>query len=334
MAMIGRNTIIFFLPLDMGAFSEDGKYERRQESYKRVQLYLNPHTFNISDNKILQSKQTKGGFMTQYWGEKLTQITMMGTTGSSGIEGINIIRQIYRHEQIRMRELLAERQRAIAERAVQSASEAAITSQERTGLAGTLTNIADLATGGAFSQAVSGVGNAIDIITEPFSGSDSSVSSRKSFGAPPTMAALATSVDMYYQGETFRGYFEGLEVKEQGQQPGLFDYTLRFTVTRTTGSRSNFMPWHRNPYDHDGEARKAPPSTVSKNLYPEVDYLSFPIETDNPGAYAGGRQRRTPTGLQINEGAVRSQLDEPLQEGDVDSANRPASRRSQSTSSS
>ena len=29
----------------------------------------------------------------------------------------------------------------------------------------------------------------------------------------------------------------------------------------------------------------APPSTVSKSLYLEVNYLSFPVETDNNGAY-------------------------------------------------
>tara|TARA_B100000131_G_scaffold178253_1_gene171950 strand:- start:4184 stop:5200 length:1017 start_codon:yes stop_codon:yes gene_type:complete len=285
MARISRQTIVFFLPLDMAALTTDSDlYSSSNDgasSHLRRQLYINPTSFDITDGKITQANQTKGGFIVQYWGEKLTTISITGTTGSSGIEGINILRSIYRHEQIRMREILAERQRKIAQNTVQSATESALAAQESSGAGGTLGAIADVATGGAFSRAVDGFSNAIDIITDPFSGAGQSSLDRRAFGSTPTMAALATNIDMFYQGEYFRGYFTDFTVKESAQEQGLFTYTLSFTVTRRTGYRGNFMRWHRNPYEYDGETRMAPPSSVSKNLFPEVNYLSFPIETDD-----------------------------------------------------
>jgi len=289
MAEIGRQTIIFFLPLGMEALtSEFNPYTgsgNENEYYDRRQLYLNPQSFDMQDAKLIRKSLTKGGFLVQYWGEELTKITAAGTTGSSGIEGINVLRSIYRHEQIHFRNILAKRQRDLAEKAKEAAAEAAAMAQERTGLGGTLTNMADLATGGAFSQAVDGIGNAIDIITDPFSGSSSNYSERKVFGSVPTLAALAAGIDMFYQGEFFRGYFESFNSKEAAETPGVFSYTFTFVVTRRTGERKNFMPWHRNPLDADGGTRMADIPTVSKGLYPSVESLSFPIETTNDDAF-------------------------------------------------
>ena len=289
MAEIGRQTIIFFLPLGMEALtSEFNPYTgsgNENEYYDRRQLYLNPQSFDIQDSKMIRKSLTKGGFLVQYWGEELSKITASGTTGSSGIEGINVLRSTYRHEQIHFRNILAKRQRDLAEKAKEAAAEAAANAQERTGLGGTLTNIADLATGGAFSQAVDGFGNAIDIITDPFSGSSSNYSGRKVFGSVPTLAALATGVDMFYQGEFFRGYFESFNTKETAESPGIFTYSFSFIVTRRTGERKNFMPWHRNPLDTDGGTRMADIPIVAKGLYPSVESLSFPIETSNDDAF-------------------------------------------------
>ena len=63
-----------------------------------VQMYINPENFVVRDSKQITETRTKGGCVMQYWGEKLTQMTLSGTTGSSGIRGINVLRDIYRSE--------------------------------------------------------------------------------------------------------------------------------------------------------------------------------------------------------------------------------------------
>ncbi len=138
MDLIQRQTAIFFLPLSMDAIkSHYGEYSvnsetlapespaaQRGASWNKRQLYINPQTFNITDNKLVQKQLTKGGHLVQYWGEDLTTIALSGTTGSAGIEGINILRDIYRHEQIHYRKVLADRKRDMAIAAKKAAEEA------------------------------------------------------------------------------------------------------------------------------------------------------------------------------------------------------------------
>src|SRR5574337_355355 len=64
-----------------------------------VQMYINPQQLTINEGKDISDVRTKAGFIMQYGGEKLTEISIHGTTGSSGMEGINILEQIYRAEQ-------------------------------------------------------------------------------------------------------------------------------------------------------------------------------------------------------------------------------------------
>ena len=304
--------MIFFVPIAMEAFTNDqNPYTATNagETYwERRQLYINPESINIRDNKIIKSDLTKGGFVTQYWGEQLTAIEVGGTTGSSGVEGINVLRNIYRHEQIQYRIELADRQRELAEAA--AAAAAAAEEELYSGAGGFLAATADLLTGGAFSAATSGVSNAIDIIT----GSDTGENFKGtgSFTSIPTLAAFATNIDMYYQGEFFRGYFKNFTVTENAQSPGHFTYQFNFEVTRRTGTRTNFMPWHRSPVDSDGETMMSQKTTVSKGTFPGNQTLSFPM---GGGQFHGDFSDQMP----INEdnsvgtdGSVRSKFDDPL----------------------
>src|SRR5271168_2492813 len=63
-----------------------------------VDMYINPQSLTIDDKKLITPIRTKGGYTIQYWGESLTEIVITGHTGSSGIDGMNILRNIYRSE--------------------------------------------------------------------------------------------------------------------------------------------------------------------------------------------------------------------------------------------
>jgi hypothetical protein len=263
-----RETIMFFLPIYLtedqygseeqtagneAFFGEEGTFGREV----RV-MYLNPQRFDIAENKIINEQLTKGGYIVQYWGEQLPIITAGGTTGSSGIEGINILRDIYRHEQIHFRKVLEVRQREAASAfASNAAMSAAVEMQEVDGF----TAVADLVTGGGYSDLVSGVENSIDILTDAWNGS--TPASTSSFLTVPTLASFATSIDMYYQGEIYRGFFTTFSVNETAQSPGIFEYSFTFKVTRRTGVRQNFMPWHLDPTNADGKTKTATEPNVS-----------------------------------------------------------------------
>jgi hypothetical protein len=64
-----------------------------------VDMYINPQQMDIQEKKVIQKQRTKGGYVIQYWGEELMIIRIQGNTGASGIEGINILRKVYRAEQ-------------------------------------------------------------------------------------------------------------------------------------------------------------------------------------------------------------------------------------------
>jgi len=272
---IGRQTIIFFLPNSMEAFTNDQSPNTLSEEgvgWFKTQLYINPQSFDINDKKFIKSDFTKGGFVTQYWGEDLTKISIGGTTGSAGIEGINVLRSIYRHEQGQYRKLLDDRRRQLAEEAASIQAQAISDSESRN----FGTNALDLLTGGAYTQTVDGIKNAVEIIGDAITGE--SQIERTTFRSIPTLAALATNVDMYYQGEFFRGYFEMFNVRETASEPGHFTYTTSFMVTRRTGERNNFMPWHRNPLNSSGVAQMSKSVTEAKgDPLTGGDNFTFPI---------------------------------------------------------
>jgi hypothetical protein len=185
----------------------------RLPSGTSVKMYINPQNLQISDSKQIVPIRTKGGYVVQYWGANLTQITISGTTGSSGIRGINILRDVYNAEN-----------RAF-----------------------------DLVASSQVNELISVLGasgvdpsNPGDFLPE--------VSARlreRQFILRPSLASLALSVIMYYQGIQYKGFFTSFNTTESVDNLGLFDYTMAFSATEQRGVRNNFMAWHKEPLADD-----------------------------------------------------------------------------------
>jgi hypothetical protein len=73
-----------------------------------IEMYINPQNINFASRKEINRIRTKGGYIAQYWGEDLDTITITGTTGDSGIEGINVMRDIYRSEQLALNRIVTQ----------------------------------------------------------------------------------------------------------------------------------------------------------------------------------------------------------------------------------
>jgi hypothetical protein len=210
-----------------------GTYKRRMMRWRTPQLgwikmFLNPQNITITEGKDIESTRTKAGFILQYAGERLTQINLRGTTGSGGVEAINILRTLYRSEQEGFNQIALELERAapVAE-SLQLAQ-------------GQLDGTFD-PTGGA-ERVAEAIDVALNIFQQPF----------------PTLASLAANVELYFQGLLYRGYFTEFTVEENSDSMGLFDYTLAFTAHSRQGIRRNFMPWHRQPFNPIGAAGTDP----------------------------------------------------------------------------
>jgi hypothetical protein len=280
MGQIKRETIMFLLPTDSVGIENVGEFGTKDAggfvNKKMIQLYLNPDQIQINETKIAQSTNTKGGFMVQYWGEQLATIQMTGTTGSGGVEAINILREIYRHELGEFENVLRKRARLNQ----QKSKEALLQTSNPNGNS-LLTAAIDFSTGGLFSQ----VTNGLDTLGEMFSGNFETPQEkeRRSFTRTPTLASLATGVEMYYQGEIFRGYFTQFSSTESSSNLGIFSYNMNFTILDRRGNRDNFMPWHRNPRSPNGTPRMA--STPIEGPRPdEMSYKSNYSDDNNfPG---------------------------------------------------
>jgi hypothetical protein len=189
-----------------------------------VDMYINPQQLQTRSRKIITRRRTKGGYVVQYWGEDLDVLTLSGTTGASGIEGINILKSVYRAEQ-------------------EAFESVAQTLADRLGAF----NLDDIA--GGIQAAVSspaGAGQAINNAVGSMLGSG------RNPPLLPTLASLAVAVELYYQGKVYKGYFTDFSVTESVQQGvGVFQYNMTFHVTDQRGIRANFMPWHRSPADVD-----------------------------------------------------------------------------------
>ena len=182
-----------------------------------VQMYINPQNFTVDESKQINFTRTKGGFVVQYWGDNLTDITIEGTTGSSGIRGIEVLRQVY-HSENRAFDLVAATQQ----------------SDLASNLSGGLN--ADNAAGSIFAELARANRNS-------------------NFLLRPSLASLATSVMLFYQGVQYKGFFETFRVVESTAELGLFNYTIKFKATEIRGTRENFMPWHKEPIaDSSGAA--------------------------------------------------------------------------------
>lgn len=181
-----------------------------------VSMFINPANISINRNKNIKSDRTKGGFVVQYWGEDLVDVSLTGTTGSFGVEGIYVLEDIYRNEQ-----------NVFNYSALNAEAEYEKTS------------------GDIFSDFfMPTLGDALDLISM-FGESEQNIP----FAGPkPTLAYYASCVEMYYGASSYHGFFTGFNVTESADQLGWFNYDLKFKATIIKGRRVNYMPWHRSPY--------------------------------------------------------------------------------------
>jgi hypothetical protein len=184
-----------------------------------IQMYINPQNVRYSYKKLISNQRTKGGYVLQYWGEELTILNISGTTGTSGIEGINVLYDLYRNEQVAFDPFAL----AVAAKAQQDA--AAANSADLFGASSALSAGSNFVS--SLFGAAQGVGPTAAIQT-------------------PTLASLAFTVELYWSGEVYRGYFTEFSVIENAEKLGLFDYEMGFTVTQKRGLRQNFLGWHRS----------------------------------------------------------------------------------------
>jgi hypothetical protein len=202
---IKRNIITWFVP-----------------EFGIVRMYINPNSLVFSHKKLIDKTRTKGGYTLQYWGEDLTTISLSGTTGSSGVEGINMLYEIYRAEQYGF--------------------DAVGLSLDAKNAAVDIANNLISGIGGAIGgSAGAGIGGLLGGLL----GSESNNNNLSNTNIP-TLAQLAFSVEMYYNGAVYRGYFESMTVTERADN-FLHEYQINFVVTQKRGYRLNYMPFHKSP---------------------------------------------------------------------------------------
>lgn len=199
-----------------------------------VEMYINPEKVIYTHNKKISKQRTKGGFALQYWGEELIDLNISGTTGRSSIEGINVLMDVYRNEQLQFDPyaLFLQAERDKAER-----------NSFDNDIMGTLF--------GDIGDSV--LGDAVNILT----GSQTN-SSQVSKSQKPTLASLAFTVELYWMGEVYRGFFENMVVTEDANQIGWFNYSIKFTATQKRGFRQNYFPWHVSPVHGSGPPKQRP----------------------------------------------------------------------------
>ena len=260
--MFTRETIKFLIPTNLKSL--DGPGFRRS-----VPLYINPSTIQISYSKNISDTQTIGGFIVQYWGDKITILNITGSTGSGGIDAINILHSIYKSEQIEFQALLLKRQSEYKKKIEEGQKEA-----EANGPTNALSAIDEILFDGQLTKTWNGVGETIDFFKSQIENTGYS-DERNTVSLLPTLSAFAVSLEMYFQGKIYRGYIESMSVTENASSPGLFDYNIQFKSLKEFGERKNFMPWHTNPRDESGKPKQKP--TVGSST---GDYnLSFPFDS-------------------------------------------------------
>lgn len=213
--VIRRNIITLFVP-----------------EFGLVRMYVNPNNITYGNKKAISKERTKGGFNLQYWGEELETLNITGNTGSSGVEGINMLYEIYRAEQY----------------AFDSVGLSLEANNASADLSNNLINGAGGMLGGALGSFLGNISSA------PAAGAGllggilglDSPNNRLAAQNIPSLAQLAFTVEMYYDGQVFRGFFEDMQVTESADN-FLWNYTIRYTVTQRRGRRNNYFPFHKTP---------------------------------------------------------------------------------------
>jgi hypothetical protein len=208
-----------------------------------VEMYINPQNIQIQDEKLITEQRTKGGYTLQYWGENIKNISLSGTTGTSGVEGLNVLYDVYRNEQ-----LMFDPYALTLESEYQKQEQDNFDSLLGINIEGSLSDIA----------------NFLDS-----SNKNNTVSS--SSRAKPTLASLAFSVEMYWMGEIYRGYFKSMSATEGVDSLGLFSYNINFRALQKRGFRTNFLAWHKSP---NGVAETPPKYRELSYKYAEEYYIT------------------------------------------------------------
>lgn len=211
-AKINRNIITWFVP-----------------QFGTVRMFINPQNISYIHKKLISKDRTKGGYTLQYWGEELSQLNISGTTGSAGVEGINMLYEIYRAEQY--------------------AFDAVGLTLAANNAAADVSNNLVQGIGGALGQAIGG-----NNLTSAAGGAGllggilglDSPNNNLSARNIPSLASSAFAVEMYYGGWVFRGFFENMTINEKAND-FLLDYSMTFTVTQRRGYRTNYFPFSNSP---------------------------------------------------------------------------------------
>jgi hypothetical protein len=188
-----------------------------------VRMYVNPAAITYNHKKLISKDRTKGGYTLQYWGEDLSSLNISGTTGGAGVEGINVLYEIYRAEQY-----------AFDPVGLTLAASNAATPVDLSSLLGGLGGLTDLL-GGASSVGGS-LGSLMGIDSPNTALVANSINS---------LAQLAFTVEMYYNGWVYRGFFESMTINERADN-FLMEYQMTFTVTQRRGYRMNYFPWSKS----------------------------------------------------------------------------------------
>jgi hypothetical protein len=202
-AVSGRDVAHWFIP-DVGI----------------VNMYINPQTIRYGRKKLITTERTKGGFSSQYWGEELMTLELNGHTGSSGVEGLNVLEEVYRSEQILFDPI-------------------ALTMAADNSISG-MNDLIDSALGNlggfpaALSQSTLGV-LGLDPASQNILPQN-----------PPSLAAMAFGIELYYNNWVFRGWFNSFSYTESVSPLGLWEYQISFTVSQRRGYRLNTMPWQKS----------------------------------------------------------------------------------------
>lgn len=263
--MFKRETIKFLIPRGtLSLLSSSIDYR------DVVPMYINPTSVQTNYSKNISETQTIGGFVMQYWGDRITTMSIQGTTGSGGIDAINVLYEIYKSEQITFKKILLDRQQKLRED-IQS-TQAEINQEVSLGQA-----LDQIFLGGTATNIFNGVTETMDFLKDAVNGVSNSPQTSK-VNLLPTLSSLAVSLDMYFQGKTYRGYIESMNISENASSPGHFEYTIQFKSLKEYGERTNFMPWHTNPRDEAGNPIQKPkvgPNAANYNpTFPYVDAKS------------------------------------------------------------
>ncbi len=220
-SQLKRNIITWFVP-----------------EFGTVRMYVNPSAISYAYKKLITKDRTKGGYTLQYWGEDLDNLNISGTTGGAGIEGINVLYEIYRAEQY----------------ALDATGLTLAANNASTSLSNIFSEIGNTAGGSAGSVAGSVLGGLL---------SGDSPNTNLVAQNIPSLAQLAFTVEMYYNGCVYRGFFENMTVNERADN-FLLEYQISFVVTQKRGYRLNYFPWARSA--NNGPSQYASPYSFSGNV--------------------------------------------------------------------